>query len=153
MTLMGARPMARLIQTAIKTPLADEVLFGKLKRGGVVRVTVREEDGKRVLGFAYPEGPVQGAAEGGGASSDAGDDQVLGARPSSSSNGDLGSIVLFGAFLAYAVIGAHLGQAARRRRAASSAAVAWGEHDDGLAIVLGHRGFTYWRSSTACMPC
>ncbi len=30
---MGARPMARLIQTAIKTPLADEVLFGKLKAG------------------------------------------------------------------------------------------------------------------------
>ena len=48
---MGARPMARLIQTAIKTPLADEVLFGKLKRGGTVLVRVREEDGKKVLGF------------------------------------------------------------------------------------------------------
>ena len=55
---MGARPMARLIQTAIKTPLADEVLFGKLKRGGTVLVRVREEDGKKVLGFDYPEGPV-----------------------------------------------------------------------------------------------
>ena len=55
---MGARPMARLIQTAIKTPLADEVLFGKLKRGGTVLVTVREEDGKQVLGFDFPEGPV-----------------------------------------------------------------------------------------------
>ena len=50
--------MARLIQTAIKTPLADEVLFGKLKRGGTVLVRVREEDGKKVLGFDYPEGPV-----------------------------------------------------------------------------------------------
>ena len=32
--LMGARPMARLIQETIKKPLADEVLFGKLKNGG-----------------------------------------------------------------------------------------------------------------------
>jgi len=56
--LMGARPMARLIQTAIKTPLADEVLFGKLKRGGVVRVTVVTTDGKPTLGFDYPEGPA-----------------------------------------------------------------------------------------------
>ncbi|PPD16811.1 MAG: ATP-dependent Clp protease ATP-binding subunit ClpA [Methylobacterium sp.] len=56
---MGARPMARLIQTAIKTPLADEVLFGKLKGGGVVRVITREENGKRVLGFEFPEGPLR----------------------------------------------------------------------------------------------
>ena len=56
---MGARPMARLIQTAIKTPLADEVLFGKLKGGGVVRVISREENGKRVLGFEFPEGPLR----------------------------------------------------------------------------------------------
>ena len=55
---MGARPMARLIQTTIKTPLADEVLFGKLKNGGAVRVIVRDEDGKQSLGFDYPEGPV-----------------------------------------------------------------------------------------------
>ena len=32
--LMGARPMARQIQESIKKPLADEVLFGKLKSGG-----------------------------------------------------------------------------------------------------------------------
>jgi ATP-dependent Clp protease ATP-binding subunit ClpA len=50
--------MARLIQTTIKTPLADDVLFGKLKNGGAVRVIVREEDGKQVLGFDYPEGRV-----------------------------------------------------------------------------------------------
>jgi len=54
--LMGARPMARLIQSAIKTPLADEVLFGKLKKGGIVRVTVKDEDGRKLLGFDYPEG-------------------------------------------------------------------------------------------------
>ncbi len=57
---MGARPMARVIQTQIKTPLADEVLFGRLKNGGVVRVVVIAEDGaEKKLGFVYPDGPPQ----------------------------------------------------------------------------------------------
>jgi len=56
---MGARPMARVIQQAIKTPLADEVLFGRLKNGGTVRVVVTaDEDGIKKLGFVFPEGPV-----------------------------------------------------------------------------------------------
>jgi ATP-dependent Clp protease ATP-binding subunit ClpA len=56
---MGARPMARLIQETIKKPLADEVLFGKLKAGGHVRVMlVKEESGESNLGFEFPEGPV-----------------------------------------------------------------------------------------------
>ena len=56
---MGARPMARVIQTQIKTPLADEVLFGKLKNGGVVKVVVTgDETGEKKLGFVYPEGPA-----------------------------------------------------------------------------------------------
>jgi ATP-dependent Clp protease ATP-binding subunit ClpA len=56
---MGARPMARLIQSTIKTPLADDVLFGRLKSGGAVRVIVKtSEDGKDSLGFEYPEGPI-----------------------------------------------------------------------------------------------
>ena len=56
---MGARPMARVIQTHIKTPLADEVLFGRLKNGGTVRVMVTTgDDGVKKLGFVYPEGPV-----------------------------------------------------------------------------------------------
>jgi ATP-dependent Clp protease ATP-binding subunit ClpA len=38
----GARPMARLIAEQIKRPLADEVLFGKLTKGGTVKVTVVE---------------------------------------------------------------------------------------------------------------
>jgi ATP-dependent Clp protease ATP-binding subunit ClpA len=56
---MGARPMARLIQSTIKTPLADDVLFGRLKNGGAVRVIVQKaDDGKESLGFEYPEGPI-----------------------------------------------------------------------------------------------
>src|SRR5579863_6531170 len=58
--MMGARPMARVIQKEIKTPLADEVLFGRLKNGGIVRVVVTGDDnGVKKLGFVYPEGPAQ----------------------------------------------------------------------------------------------
>jgi ATP-dependent Clp protease ATP-binding subunit ClpA len=57
---MGARPMARVIQKEIKTPLADEVLFGRLKNGGVVRVVVKADDaGVKKLSFVYPDGPAQ----------------------------------------------------------------------------------------------
>jgi ATP-dependent Clp protease ATP-binding subunit ClpA len=45
--LMGARPMARLLQERIKRPLADELLFGKLVGGG--RVTVDVRDGELVV--------------------------------------------------------------------------------------------------------
>ena len=41
---MGARPMARLIQEAIKRPLADAILFGNLSGGGSVLVTVDSAD-------------------------------------------------------------------------------------------------------------
>ena len=40
---MGARPLGRLIQEVIKKPLAEEVLFGKLQKGGIVKVTVEEK--------------------------------------------------------------------------------------------------------------
>src|SRR5262249_13016574 len=44
---MGARPLGRLIQDVIKRPLADEVLFGQLQKGGIVKVSVEtKEDGK-----------------------------------------------------------------------------------------------------------
>jgi len=49
--LMGARPMARVIQEHIKRPLADELLFGRLEGGGRVRVTAR--DG--ALAFEYEQ--------------------------------------------------------------------------------------------------
>ena len=55
---MGARPLARTIQEYIKKPIADEILFGQLKDGGIVRVFTTEEDGKTTLDFEYiPEEP------------------------------------------------------------------------------------------------
>ncbi len=50
---MGARPLGRVIQERIKKPLAEELLFGKLAKGGVVRVTVK--DGKLDLQIDPPE--------------------------------------------------------------------------------------------------
>ena len=41
---MGARPMARLIQDAIRKALADELLFGRLVNGGKVTIDVGEDD-------------------------------------------------------------------------------------------------------------
>lgn len=42
--LMGARPMSRLIQEKIKKPLAEELLFGKLEKGGHVTVQISGEE-------------------------------------------------------------------------------------------------------------
>ncbi len=41
---MGARPMARVIQEKVKKPLADELLFGELKTGGVVKVDLGKDN-------------------------------------------------------------------------------------------------------------
>jgi len=46
---MGARPMARVIQEHIKRPLAEELLFGKLVGGGVVKVSVSDDGASLVL--------------------------------------------------------------------------------------------------------
>ena len=47
---MGARPLSRVIQEHIKKPLANELLFGKLTKGGVVKVGVQKgENGKDEL--------------------------------------------------------------------------------------------------------
>ena len=48
--VFGARPLSRVIQEHIKKPLAEELLFGKLAKGGIVRVEL--EDGK--LKMTYP---------------------------------------------------------------------------------------------------
>src|SRR6188474_909160 len=44
--LMGARPMARLIQDTIRRALADELLFGKLQHGG--KVTIEVDDAEKI---------------------------------------------------------------------------------------------------------
>jgi ATP-dependent Clp protease ATP-binding subunit ClpA len=57
----GARPLARVIQENIKKPLAEEILFGVLKDGGIVRVLVEDKAGEQVLGFEYlkPDAPIK----------------------------------------------------------------------------------------------
>jgi ATP-dependent Clp protease ATP-binding subunit ClpA len=55
---MGARPMARTIHKHIKEPLADEILFGKLKDGGVVKIDVSED--KKSLVFTFPPKELSG---------------------------------------------------------------------------------------------
>ena len=52
---MGARPLARVIQEYIKKPLAEELLFGKLAKGGLVKVGMK--DGKLDLKYEAPEKP------------------------------------------------------------------------------------------------
>ena len=51
---MGARPLARVIQEHIKKPLAEELLFGKLAKGGLVKVGVNKGEISLKL-----EGPAQ----------------------------------------------------------------------------------------------
>ncbi|SDH90765.1 ATP-dependent Clp protease ATP-binding subunit ClpA [Alloyangia pacifica] len=50
---MGARPLGRVIQENIKKPLAEELLFGKLVKGGLVKVTVKDD--KLVLKTEGPD--------------------------------------------------------------------------------------------------
>ena len=50
----GARPLSRVIQEHIKRPLAEELLFGRLSKGGVVKVAVGED--KTKLSFEFEEG-------------------------------------------------------------------------------------------------
>ncbi len=52
---MGARPLGRVIQEHIKKPLAEELLFGRLTKGGVVRVAVK--DGAIELQIEEPQKP------------------------------------------------------------------------------------------------
>jgi len=61
--LYGARPLARVIQEHIKKPLADDILFGKLSKGGHVKVVLK--DGKLAFEFEIdtPKGRSPGAPE------------------------------------------------------------------------------------------
>jgi len=54
---MGARPLARVIQEHIKKPLAEELLFGKLAKGGTVRVAVDADADELDLQIREPGKP------------------------------------------------------------------------------------------------
>ena len=59
---MGARPLGRVIQEYIKKPLAEELLFGKLTKGGLVKVGVKGD--ALDLQFEAPEQPrLTGASQ------------------------------------------------------------------------------------------
>jgi len=58
----GARPLARVIQEHVKTPLAEEVLFGRLAKGGTVLVDVK--DGKPVFSYLEAAPPAKKKARG-----------------------------------------------------------------------------------------
>src|ERR1051325_8420268 len=59
--LFGARPLARVIQEHIKKPLAEELLFGKLAKGGIVRGYAEKDADK--LSFAFEPKPPAHSAE------------------------------------------------------------------------------------------
>jgi len=68
--LYGARPLARVIQENIKKPLADEILFGKLTKGGHVQVVLKDgklafeiEGEERERGAPVIEDPAEAAEE------------------------------------------------------------------------------------------
>ncbi|MGY6411783.1 MAG: ATP-dependent Clp protease ATP-binding subunit ClpA [Alkalilacustris sp.] len=52
---MGARPLARVIQEHVKKPLAEELLFGRLMKGGVVRVDLKDD--RIDLTISEPQAP------------------------------------------------------------------------------------------------
>src|SRR5271168_3671995 len=54
--LFGARPLARVIQEHVKKPLAEELLFGRLSKGGIVGVTKKPDE--EALSFSYEERPA-----------------------------------------------------------------------------------------------
>jgi len=64
--LYGARPLGRIIQDKVKKPLADELLFGKLAKGG--QVTVDMADGKLSFEFKALEKKPKGGKKGDGGS-------------------------------------------------------------------------------------
>ena len=47
--VFGARPLARVVQTEVRDPLTDEILFGRLERGGTVRIGLEHDK----LAFSY----------------------------------------------------------------------------------------------------
>ncbi|WCR13287.1 ATP-dependent Clp protease ATP-binding subunit ClpA [Paracoccus seriniphilus] len=58
---MGARPLGRVIQENIKKPLAEELLFGRLTKGGVVRVMIKDD--KPAFDISGPGAPRIGKSD------------------------------------------------------------------------------------------
>ena len=52
--VFGARPLARVVQTEVRDPLTDEILFGRLEQGGTVTIAVEAE--KLTFGVQPPTG-------------------------------------------------------------------------------------------------
>jgi ATP-dependent Clp protease ATP-binding subunit ClpA len=64
--LYGARPLAREIQEHVKKPLADEILFGKLKKGGLIKVDAESEDAEKLSFEIVPADELKPAKKGKG---------------------------------------------------------------------------------------
>ncbi|MEL6259107.1 MAG: AAA family ATPase, partial [Pseudomonadota bacterium] len=64
----GARPLSRTIQEHVKKPMAEELLFGKLAKGGAVKIDIDEADSDK-LSFEFIEDkrPAKKAKTGGDA--------------------------------------------------------------------------------------
>jgi ATP-dependent Clp protease ATP-binding subunit ClpA len=60
--VMGARPLSRVIQTEVRDPLTDEILFGKLEHGGTVTIGLEGE--KLAFTFDPTPAPAAGPAPG-----------------------------------------------------------------------------------------
>lgn len=59
-TLMGARPMERVLAEHIKKPLSEEILFGELKKGGIAKVDLVKD--QLILKVEKPKDPTEKGA-------------------------------------------------------------------------------------------
>ena len=75
--LYGARPLARVIQENIKKPLAEELLFGKLVKGGVVETTLKDNK----LAFVFRAAPPRPKRKSGKSSGKSGKSDGRGGTP------------------------------------------------------------------------
>jgi len=74
----GARPLARVIQEYIKKPLAEELLFGKLEHGGIVKITTEGTGEDSKLAFEYlPADPAARQAKAKAEEEDDDDDDIV----------------------------------------------------------------------------
>ena len=92
----GARPLSRVIQEHVKKPIAEEVLFGKLAKGGTVRVLTNADDPDK-LAFEFIEAPKpkprkRPDADNDGSEGPSGDDPSGDGGPSDGPSGDQPSV-------------------------------------------------------------